>query len=62
MLNEFPEILTPKDLMKILHIGKNGVYKLLKSSVIKSRRIGNKYIIPKVCLIDYINSTRYTGM
>lgn len=62
MLTDYPDILTPKDLAEILHIGRNTVYTLLKQGIIKSRRIGKKYIIPKLCLIDYIKSTRYNCM
>ncbi|MGN0545198.1 MAG: helix-turn-helix domain-containing protein [Acutalibacteraceae bacterium] len=62
MLNSYPDILTPKDLMSILHLGRNSVYELLHNGVIKARKVGKKYLIPKVCVIDYINSTRYTGI
>ncbi len=38
----------------MLKIGKNKVYELLKSGEIKSIRIGNKYIIPKKSVIDFV--------
>jgi len=54
MLSEYSDVLNPSDLIKILDIGKNGVYKLLKDSTIHSIKIGKKYKIPKVFLIEYL--------
>ena len=46
-LNDYPDVLTPKHLRDILHIGMNKVYELLRNGEIKSIRIGAKYRIPK---------------
>ncbi len=40
----------------MLNIGRNKVYELLKSGEIKSIRIGNKYIIPKKSVIDFVTN------
>lgn len=53
MFDEFPDILTVYDIQQALGIGRNTAYKLLKDKQIKSIRIGNKYKIPKRCLIAY---------
>lgn len=53
MFDEYPDILTVSDIQQALGIGRNTAYKLLKSKQIKSIRIGNKYKIPKRCLIAY---------
>ena len=53
MFDEYPDILTVSDIHRALGIGRNTAYKLLKSKQIKSIRIGNKYKIPKRCLIAY---------
>ncbi len=53
MFDEFPDILTVSDIQQALGIGRNTAYKLLKDKQIKSIRIGNKYKIPKRCLIAY---------
>lgn len=53
MFDEFPDILTVSDIQQALGIGRNTAYKLLKEKQIKSIRIGNKYKIPKRCLIAY---------
>lgn len=53
MFDEYPDILTVSDIQQALGIGRNTAYKLLKDKQIKSIRIGNKYKIPKRCLIAY---------
>ncbi len=62
MLNGYNDVLTVDDVAQILHIGKNTVYRLLNTGEIHSRRIGKKYIIPKKCVIDYIEAPRYTSL
>lgn len=59
MLNEYPDVMTVRQLAQALHIGMNSAYALLSSKTIGSRRIGKKYIIPKSCVIDYLQSARY---
>ena len=54
MLSEYKDVLLPEDLQKILHIGRNTVYKYLADGEIKSIRIGNQYRIPKQYLIDFL--------
>lgn len=61
MLNNYDDILNVDEVCEILHLGKNKVYELLNKGDIKSRRIGRKFLIPKVSLIDFINSVRYTS-
>ena len=60
-MNKYPDILTVKDVMEILRVGKNTAYQLLNSGEIRSRKVGKKYLIPKKSVIDYINSIRYSG-
>ncbi len=56
MLQEYPDILTPKEAMEILGIGKNLFYKLLNDGEIPAKRIGNKmWRISKKDLIYYIS-------
>ncbi|MDD6526350.1 MAG: helix-turn-helix domain-containing protein [Oscillospiraceae bacterium] len=58
MFNNYKDILTVDEACAALSIGKNSIYKLLKTGTIKSIKIGRKYIIPKIYLIDYINRFR----
>ncbi|MCD8250178.1 MAG: helix-turn-helix domain-containing protein [Lachnospiraceae bacterium] len=40
--------------MSLLGVGRNTVYKLLKSGEIRSIRVGNQYRIPKEYLLQYL--------
>ena len=52
--SEYGDILRPEDVQKILHVGRNTVYRYLAEGTIKSIRIGNQYRVPKLYLIDFI--------
>ena len=55
-----PEVLTVPDVIRLLRIGKNSVYQLLKDGKINSIKQGKKIIIPKVCLAEFLtNSQNY---
>lgn len=60
MFKEYPDILTPKSAAKALGISEASVYKLVRQRSLGCRRIGRKIIIPKVCLVDFVQSARYT--
>ena len=59
MLNNYPDVMTVEQLAEVLGIGKNSAYALIKSHEVGSRRIGRKIIIPKSCVIDYLQSARH---
>lgn len=59
MFNQYPDVLTVKLLSKALGIGLNKAYELVNLRIIGSKRIGRRIIIPKLCLIDYVESSRY---
>lgn len=52
------DLLTVNDLCKELGVGKNTGYKLLKSKVIKSKKIGKRYLIHRSQLDMYIESLK----
>ena len=58
MFEKFDDILTVVELCKALNIGKNYAYDYLKKGIIKSIKIGNKYLIPKEFLIEFIRSIK----
>lgn len=60
MFNEYPDIMSVEQLAKALNIGKNSAYELIRSHAIGCKHIGRKIIIPKACVIDYVQSARYT--
>lgn len=57
MLENYKDILTVQELMTIIPIGRNGMYKLLMTNKIRHIRVGNKYLIPKQSVIDFFNTT-----
>ena len=54
IFSEDEDIVSVDDVMKMLHIGRSNVYKLLREKEIKSIRIGVKYIIPKKSIIEFL--------
>ncbi|MBP1547045.1 MAG: helix-turn-helix domain-containing protein [Oscillospiraceae bacterium] len=58
MFNEYPDIVTTNEMIKMLRIGRNKAYELLNSNAIRSILAGNKgrtRYIPKECIIDYLS-------
>ena len=54
MFEKYPDVITIGQIQEMLGIGRNNVYKLLKENKIKHRKWGKKYIIPKICVINYL--------
>lgn len=54
ILGEYKDILLPEDIQVILHTGRNTVYDYLARGVIKSIKVGGKYRIPKLYLLEYM--------
>lgn len=54
LFGEYGTVVSVADVMKMLHLGQNKVYELMKSGELKTIRCGKKYIIPKQSVIDYI--------
>lgn len=54
ILDGYNDILLPEDVQKILQIGRNTVYNYLAEGKIRSMRIGGKYRIPKLYLLQFI--------
>ena len=48
------DVLTVKEMMDMLAIGKNTAYKLLQTGTIQSFRIGNTYRVLRKSVMDYI--------
>ena len=49
-----PDVLTPMEAAKILHIGRSTMYHLLAEGKIRNFKIGTKILIPKSFLQDFI--------
>ncbi len=55
-LDELPEVLTAAEVVAYLRgiFGRNAVYDLLNSQRIRNRRVGQKFLIPRCALRDFI--------
>ena len=60
MLKEYPDVLTVEQVAQILNVGINTAYRLVNSREIGCRKIGKSIRVPKVCVVDYLVSSRYT--
>jgi len=60
MLKNYPDVLSVEQLAEALSIGINSAYKLVNENVIGHKKVGRKTLIPKVCVIDYLESARYS--
>ncbi len=56
-LDNFPVVLSVNDICKVLSIGKNSAYALIRSGQIKHFRVGHQIRIPKSALLNYINQS-----
>lgn len=61
MLEQFPDILTVKDLQKILSIGRSKAYSVLHSGELQYITIGRQIRIPKKYLLDYLRKISYNN-
>jgi excisionase family DNA binding protein len=53
-LQDYADVLLPTDIQKILHVGRNSVYRYLSDGTIRSVRLGGKYLIPKENLREFM--------
>ena len=58
VFSEYPDVVSIDDLRKMLHIGRNSAYKLVKEGAIITVRVGKRYIIPKLNVIEYLNTNK----
>lgn len=52
---DIPMVFSVPELARILQIGRNSAYELVKSGQIRSIYIGKNIRIPKQALLDYLN-------
>ncbi len=51
---DLPDLLTPRLVMQYLPIGRDSVYEALKSQAIRNVRLGQKIIITKAALREFL--------
>lgn len=61
MFENFPDLLTVKQLQDILSIGRSKAYSLLHDGELKSITIGRQIRIPKRYLLDYLAKLSYNS-
>ena len=59
MFSDYGDVVTVSELAKMLKIGRNTAYKLVRSGAVKSVTIGRQIRIPKRNLIDFCNGSCY---
>lgn len=59
MLDNFPDILTVKQVQDILSIGRSKTYSILHSGDLRYITIGRQIRIPKKYLLDYLSDLGY---
>lgn len=59
MLNKYNDVMTVNEVSEALGICKNKAYDLIRKRTIGSKKVGRRILIPKVCLIDFLESSRY---
>lgn len=57
IFSEYSNIVTVDEVMKMLRLGKNTVYKLLKDDEIINVKVGARYVIPKQSVIEFVSTT-----
>ena len=56
MFREYPDVVNVAQMQRMLGIGRNTAYKLVKANTIPSIRIGRVHKIPKVNIIKYLQA------
>lgn len=54
---DLPDILTPKDLMEYLPLGRDAIYEALKSQAIRNVRVRQKIMVTKAALRDFLGGS-----
>ena len=57
IFSEYSDIVTVDEVMKMLRLGKNTVYKLLKDDEIMNVKVGARCVIPKQSVIEFVSTT-----
>ena len=58
LFKKYPDILTIPQVAEALGIGKKAAYALVNNHLIPALHVGNKYLVPKKGLQDYIETAR----
>jgi excisionase family DNA binding protein len=56
MFNNYPDVVTVKEMCIMLKIGRNSGYDLIRCGAVKHIKVGTQYRIPKKWVIDYLKA------
>jgi hypothetical protein len=59
IFTEYPDLVSPSLLSKMLGVCPSTAYRLLKDEKIKSMKIGRKIVVPKESVIGFVESMCY---
>jgi len=59
MFDDYPDIVTVTQICKMLNLGRNSVYRLLKNGSIHHVQLGRKRIVPKKSVIQFLDTAWY---
>lgn len=59
MYENIPDLLTRKEVQRILSVGKNTILALIRAGALPAFKIGKSYRIRKDDLIEFINNSIY---
>ena len=54
MYSEYTDVVTVSELAKMLKIGRNTAYELVRCGAVQNIKVGRQIRIPKQAIIDYI--------
>jgi len=60
MLKEYPDVMTVEQMCEVLGISKKTGYKLLRTNIISSIKVGRTYRIPKINILNYLRISNRT--
>ena len=60
MLKEYPDVMTVEQMCEVLGISKKTGYKLLRTNIISSIKVGRTYRIPKINMLNYLRISNRT--
>jgi excisionase family DNA binding protein len=52
---DLPDVLTPKEAQVFLRLGRNAIYAALQDGRIRSVRYGQKFLVPKTALREFLD-------
>ena len=58
LFKKYPDILTIPQVAEALGIGKKAAYALVNKHIIPALHVGNKIIVPKYALVEYMGTAR----